>query len=208
MSDFVTTDNVGTESEELGAVVSQDFSDKPLTPPSKYRSEFREIKEHSRYRDKNGVLVVMFQIDFKGGLTDLVTGRKFFRPDRHWISTAQFRRRDFQNGGFYPGTTSDVAEYLLACGYPKSQVRSLSGAAILSIMEESQTRACGVRTGLRDKVTPTGATKPNGKAEYTKTRAYTKAFLNEDGSIKRTIEKDGVTLEARESVEGFVKLSA
>jgi hypothetical protein len=211
MSEYVDIESVGTEAEELGNVVSPEFSDRPLTPPGKYVSELRKITAKPQKDESGKVTGYTFQIDFQGGLVDRTSGRKFFRPDRTWVSTKTFRKRDFSQGSkdnpvFFPGETSTVADYLNACGYSRGQVKDLKGSALISVVAESQYKTVGVKTGLRDRG------KKQGDGSYSRSRFYTKAFLdpasNGEAKYLRSIEKDGETFEAQEQVEGFVRLTA
>lgn len=210
MSEYVDLNSVETTSEELGKVVSPEFNDRPLTQPGRYVSEpgTRTITAKKKTDPTTGkVTGFSFQIDFKG-LVDRATGRRYFRPDRTWASTTTFRRRDFSTGSaenpsYFPGETSQVADYLVACGFSRQEVRNLEGQALISAMAASVDRPVGVKTGLQ----------PRGKAEngYKTPKLYTKHFVdpasNGEKRYVRSIEHEGQTWEARESVEGFFKIT-
>lgn len=205
MSEYVDIDSVETTSEELGTVVSPEYNDRPLTPPGRYISESRKIT--AKKKTEGGKTSFTFQIDLTGGVTDPTTGRRFYRPDRTWVSTKTFRKRDFQNStpdapAYFPGETSTAAEYLKKCGFSASEVRNLSGQALISAMSASQTRPVGVKTGFRAR-----GRKENG---YKTPALYTKHFLSPEGEGKylRTVEAEGQTWEAQESVEDFFKVGA
>lgn len=207
MSEYVDINSVETTSEDLGKVVSPEYNDRPLTTPGRYVSEPGTRTITAKKKVEDGKTSFTFQIDLKG-IVDRTSGRRFFRPDRTWVSTKLFRKRDFSTGSkenpsYFPGETSTAADYLVSCGFSRQEVRNLSGQALISAMAASVNRPVGVKTGL----------KPRGRKEnnYETPKLYTRAFedptSNGEKKYLRSIEHEGQTWEAQETVEGFFKVT-
>jgi hypothetical protein len=204
MEDTLDIESVSDIPEELGAIVSPDYTTKETTLPGKYASEFRTItflSEGVADLDDatakaaglkgNKVKTYLFQVDLKG-LVDRASGRNFRRPDRHWISTRPTRERVFGNfNEFKPGVTSDIQKYLSSCGYPFSALQNIKGIEeIKSILEESSTRPVGVTTGLGFRGKDTGTLKANGKKLYRTPRGkFNRAVV--DGVLTFTGDESG-----------------
>jgi hypothetical protein len=238
--DGVDANTVQDEPEEVGSVQSPDYTTKELTPPGKYVSESRKIEYKGRSTGKlndataraagikgNTVFVDSWQITLSG-LVDRATGRTFRRPDFFWLTSRPRQERIFGTQEFRPGFTTDVRDYLIACGYPTEMVKNLKGLeAIQSALDESQSRPVGVTTGLEPKGKENGQTKANGKkfyrtpgnpqvGVYEKTAdgksktVYTSAFKDpeKEGAYLTKITVDGEEWEASEKIERFHRLGA
>jgi hypothetical protein len=197
-------ESVSDVPEELGQIVSPDYTTKETTLPGKYASEFRTItflsegvaeldEATAKAAGLSGrkVKTWLFQVDLKG-LVDRATGKQYRRPDRHWISNRPTRERVFGNfNEFKPGVTSDIQKYLSSCGYPFQALQNINGLeAIKSILEESSTRPVGVTTGLTFKGKDTGTLKANGKKLYRQPRGkFDRAVV--DGVLTFTSNEGG-----------------
>src|SRR5688572_14725150 len=137
--DGVDANTVQDEPEEVGSVQSPDYTTKELTPPGKYVSESRKIEYKGRTTGKlndataraagikgNTVFVDSWQITLSG-LVDRATGRTYRRPDFFWLTSRPRQERIFGTQEFRPGFTTDVRDYLIACGYPAEMVKNLKG---------------------------------------------------------------------------------
>lgn len=133
------------------ALASADYytPERPLLWPGRYFSPVRSIKGgfHKPYGseelDKENF---DFSIDF--GRDGLVTSpsdpKAVFGAPRDYPNTIQ--RKNYRG----VGEGSRVAQYLLACGFPESDVFTLTPQDLVALMIESQNRPVGVKIGWRN----------------------------------------------------------
>jgi hypothetical protein len=238
--------------EEILTVVSPDYTSVENTPPGKYLNESRRIEYKGASTQqldaataraaglktegdgKVAIVVHSWQVSL-AGLVDRTTGRSFKRPDFYWLNTRPRREKEFGTQNFKPGTTSDVKDYLSACGFSYNDVKNLSGLEVIkSAIDSSVDRPVMVTTGLEPKGKDSGTLKPNGKKLYRQPQGYfdksfdeagnpvfttsskeaggkglyTSSFKRQDETYARSITVDGEVFDITSKVERFGRVGA
>jgi hypothetical protein len=185
---------------ELGSepVETEDFvqADPSLIQPGTYVSQYRRIAAR-----KNPDGNTTFQIEFVGGISNGDTTYQYV--PRTWLSTVMWAPRNGQ------GKTSSVAQYLKALRLPSN----LTGDALRDAIAASQDKPIRADIGLQDDPRERQQVPHKriaGKMVPGPRRAYTRDFnkgSREAPVYVGSIEKDGVTLKAKATVEGFKPIS-
>jgi len=186
-------------------VESADFGRYPTQPVGEYTSRSRAIK--ARVNKEKGQ--VSFEVTCEGGVLDgdgKAWATKY--PLKKWISTTPFKTKDRESGEEQPGTTSQVAQYLRACGIsPKIDTFD----DLIQAMVGSQETPVGVFVGWTDK-------RKQVDGEWVgldlKTRDFYAGYEDEEGNkvYNDLIEVEDpetgelVPVEARPVIASFFKL--
>jgi hypothetical protein len=190
-TDITTLPNI---SEPL-SIQTEDYTPDEVLVPGLYLSPSRQISIKSESPEK-----VTFEICFDSGLEN-GDGRKKGFFERTYLSTKLYSKPN------RPGKTSQVAEYLEACGF---KVKGLSIEAAKELMEESQNVPVRPRVGR----TNTTARLTEGDpargipATYEKEVLRTHDFnvgTRENPVWALSVVKDGKTYTARHRFEGWRK---
>ncbi len=186
--DNLTLDDVRNLPDDVPAAVeSADYSPFDLIPIGYYLSRQREITPRKSQKGN-----LYYEVRFNGGLEDLERGIVYGRgrfPERLFLFST-LRTREGK-----PGQTSDVAEYLRACGLDPKGITSVADA-----LKESQSQPVMVF------VSWTNETEKLPDGTWTKEVCRGKDFnkgTKTQPEYVTAIEKDGVMYHAKHKPVGF-----
>lgn len=175
-----------------------DFNDSGVITPGIYANPFREIRKQETKHDEQGRPYVQITFSLSGGI-DLGEGRTAAAkyPLLAWVNT---KPKQYEG---QPGTTTSLAEYMAKAGH---QVAGVPTRELLLMLPETLNQPVGVRVGLKAK----GEKGADGKW-YSDQTIKTKDFNTGDKKNPKwvyTIEKNGQTIKAANTVEGFARVPA
>lgn len=189
MSDTLTLDEIRNMPEDIpDSIESSDYSPYDLIPIGYYTSRQREI---SARKSAKGNLY--YEVKFTSGLENPESGMLFGKgryPERMFIFP-NLRTREGK-----PGQTSDVAEYLRACGIDPKGITSVADA-----LQESCSHQVMVFVSWTNKTEKDPATGVWGK-EVLRGKDFNTGSID-DPKYVTTVTKDGVTYEAKHKAVGF-----
>jgi hypothetical protein len=185
MSDELTLDDVKNMPEDHQELESSDYVDYNLIPVGWYLSQQRKITPKKSARTGK----LWYEVTFNGGLQDAASGRVHGMgsyPEKGGLFGNRYERDN------RPGQTTDIADYLRACGIDPKTVTSTASA-----LEQSQTlpvKAFVAWTNKTEKL-------PDGtwEKETLKTKDFNKGTAQAPEMVS-TVTKDGRTFEARHKV--------
>lgn len=193
MEETLTLDDVKNMPEDVPAQIeSFDYSSATLMPIGYYISHSRTITP--KKSQKTGRLY--YEVTFNSGLQNPETGENFGMgkyPERMFLFGTQFTRTGRK------GSTSDIADYLRACGINPKGISSVAEA-----LEESQN--CPVMAF----VSWTNKTEKLADGSWTKEVLKGRDFnfgTADEPEYRDTVLRDGQTYQARHKVVGFRKIA-
>jgi hypothetical protein len=189
MSDTLTLDEIRNMPEDIpDSIESSDYSPYDLIPIGYYLSRQREIVARKSAKGN-----LYYEVKFSSGLENPETGMLYGKgryPERMFLFP-NLRSREGK-----PGQTSDVAEYLRACGIDPKGITSVADA-----LQESCGHQVMVFVSWTNKTEKDPATGAWGK-EVLRGKDFNTGSID-DPKYVTTVTKDGVTYEAKHKPVGF-----
>lgn len=188
----LTLDDVKNMPEDSPAMLeSSDYVDYNLIPVGWYLSQQRKITPKKSQRTGK----LWYEVSFVGGLQDPETGKVHSSgqyPERGGLFGNRFSREN------RPGETTDVAEYLRACGIDPKSVKSTAEA-----LQQSETLPvmCFVGWTNRTEKLPDGTY----EKETLKTKDFNRGTATAPDYMP-SVEIGGRVFEARHKVTKFQKV--